>query len=76
MIRSRRVVTKKFILPVVGVNRAFVFSLCISDILFHGQEQQGEATIEDPQILMNKIKLFREKIQKDRMETVQVSSIG
>ncbi|XP_039683872.1 histone-lysine N-methyltransferase EZA1, partial [Medicago truncatula] len=36
-----------------------------------GQEQQGEATIEDPQILMNKIKKLKEKIQKERMETVQ-----
>jgi len=53
-----------------------VFSLRISDILFHGQEQQEEVTIEDPQILMNKINLLKEKIEMERMEKIEVSSIG
>lgn len=50
--------------------------LCISDILFQGQKQHGEAAIDDHQILKNKIHSLKEKIQDERFKSIKVSSIG
>lgn len=70
--------TTFFWFQLFGVNEIiiFLFFLCISNNIFHGQEQHVEAATNDRQTLVNKINLLKEKIQEERIRSIKVSSFG